>query len=318
MTDFVPSEVATVIRQPSTALFLVDSSDRKQDLSGGVFQYFEANKPWNMLINNPNALMNGFFTRLSLTELAIRWDVPNISADFGNTTLLMDISGYGSNPITITLPNQFATAACAFDAIMNSVNDLSGTTNFFLTMLPRRTAPCIYQLIGNNKAPGTNGGFFKFRTGVLSQQLNATSTNLTKFYEPTSPDLRPFSFIDFTSQNLTYNQDLKDSTTNPVNVDIIQRFYFAYEQENTYDKYNFPILMGYRPFVVKQQYNPPKQIRWSPQQPIGQVQFEVYGKATPGYVAASVTATRQPQLYSPLTNKAYLTNYQFTLQVSEN
>lgn len=320
MVDFVPDERATAIRVPSTAILAVDSSDRRVDLSSNYID-----PVWDFTINRPQSVLNGFFTRIGLTELAIRWDTPNISSRLGNNTLNMEISGNPAIAINMTFPNQFCiNAACIFDGIIKYVNDLSGTTNFYLTMVDGLSGapgmnplrPCTYQLRGNNIAPGTNGGFFKFLDTPLARQLNIFApglygaNNYTTYYEPTSPDLRPFYFIDFISPNLTYNQSLKDTSTNPNNVDILTRFYFSYEEENTYDKYNYPILMGYRPFVTKVQYNPPKQIRWTADQPIGQIQFQVYGEPTP-------QVPRQNSNYGLITLPSYLTDYEFTLQVSE-
>lgn len=322
MTDFVPEEIATPIRVPSTANLCVDSADRRVDLSGNYPE-----PVWSFLINRPNSLLNGFFTRVGLTELALRWDTPNISSTLGNNTILLDISGYGSNPITLTFPNQFCgTAADVLDGIRNAVNDLSGTTNFFLSITTGQTfsgttrlRQSTYQLLGNNKAPGTNGGFYRIRNTPLALQMNLfqwayneVNNKYTKYYEPTSPDLRPFYYIDFVSPQLTYNQSLKDATTNEVVVDVLTRFYFSYSAENTYDKYNYPILMGYKPFVIRETYNPPKQIKWSANQPIGQIAFQVYGQPVP----QDELPGRYKQ-YGLLNIPSYLTNYQLTLQVSE-
>jgi hypothetical protein len=133
----------------------------------------------------------------------------------------------------------------------------------------------------------------------------------SKYVEPTTPDLRPFAFIDLVSPNLTYNQSLKDATSNLIVVDVLQRFYFAYDAENTYDKYNFPILMGYRPFVVERMFNPPKQIKWENNMPVGQLQLLVYGQPIPLNTNPPPAST-----YNVITLPSYYTNYGFTLQVS--
>lgn len=323
MASFVPTEKATPIRQPSTANLCIDSADRRRDASGVFIE-----SVWDFTINRPQSILNGFFTRVGMTETYLKWDVPNISKSLGNNTLLLDISGYGSNPITILFPNQFCgTAAAVLDSIAAYVNDLSGTTNFYFTIAPNqgggtKLASQTWQLIGNNVPPGTNGGFFKFRDTPLARQMNIYSPTLGKYQEPTSPDLRPYTCIDFVSPNLTYNQDLKDATTNSVVVDVLQRFYFSYAAENTYDKYNFPILMGYKPFVYERMYNPPKQIRWDPSQPIGQIQLQVWGLQNPTVTPTNgvfnpLTNTYTGTTYGPINLNPYFTNYGFTLQVSE-
>ena len=84
-------------------------------------------------------------------------------------------------------------------------------------------------------------------------------------------------YLDFTSQQLTYNQDLKDSTTNLIVRDVLCRWYMASSNENqVYDKYGYALSMGYKPFKARRTFSPPKQIRWSNNQPVGQLSFQVY------------------------------------------
>ena len=317
MSGFVPAEKSTTIRMPSTANLCVDSADRAVDASGNYIE-----PVWDFRINRNQSILNGFFTRIGMTETYLKWDTPNISTALGNRTLSLDISGSPPYVINMNFPNQFCgTAAAIFDAIIKYVNDLSGLSGFYFTMLPNQgglnyLAPSTYQLIGNEVTPGTNGGYFQFADTPLARQLNILNLpnppGLVKYVEPTSPDLRPFAFIDFVSPNLTYNQDLKDATTNQVVVDVLQRFYFALSEENSYDKYNFPILMGYKPFVIERMFNPPKQIRWDNIQPVGQLQIQVYGQPLPLNLNP---ATRKN--YGVITLPSYFTNFGFTLQVSE-
>ena len=311
--NYVPAEKAQVIRQPSTANLCIDSIDRTVDSTGAFVE-----PVWDFLINRPNSILNGYFTRFGLTETYLKWDTPNISSSLGNNTLLLDISGYGSNPVTITFPNQFCgTAAAVLDSIAAYVNDLSGTTQFYFTIAPNQgglttLASQTWQLIGNQVGGGTSGGYFKFNDTPLARQMNILSLTLVKYREPTTPDLRPFSYIDFVSPSLTYAQDLKDATSNQVVVDVLQRFYFAYQAENTYDKYNFPIFMGYKPFVIDRMFNPPKQVKWEPNLPVGQLRIQIYGQPIP---LNTNPATAKP--YGVITLPSYFTNFGFTIQVSE-
>lgn len=301
MSDFIPTEKGVPIRMPSTANLCVDSLDSYGDLSGNL----PGQSVWNFTIQPKNSIFNGFFTRIGLTEIALKWDTPNISSRIGNNTLLLDISGAGANPYTLTFPNQFAnTAADILDGIKNYVNDISGTTGGFTFTISNgqnTLRPSTYQMIGSRT--------FKFRDTTLAQQMNIYSSSYQLYVEPTAPDLRPFAYIDFVSPNLTYNQDLKDGSTNKNVVDVLQRFYFA-EEFTAVDKYNFPILLGYSPFVIVRAYNPPKQIKWSAQQPIGQLQFQLYGQL----VALDKTTNRQ---YGLINLNGYGTSYNLTLQVSE-
>jgi hypothetical protein len=75
----------------------------------------------------------------------------------------------------------------------------------------------------------------------------------------------------------------------------------AWDVEPQYDAYGFPILMGYKKFVVRRLFNPPKQIRWTNNQPLGNIAFQVYDDTG-----------------SLLTASAEENNWLMTLQFSEN
>jgi hypothetical protein len=85
-------------------------------------------------------------------------------------------------------------------------------------------------------------------------------------------------YIDFVSYQLTYNQELKDSSTNQSTRDILFRWYLTQNPSTYPDRYGFPINPTYAPFYERRPIAFPKQIKWSNNQPIGQLQFEVYAK----------------------------------------
>jgi hypothetical protein len=173
MTDFIPAEKATTVRPSSTANLCIDSYDRKVDVSGNF-----VSPVWNFTINRSNSPLNGYFRRLAMTEFHLKWDTPNISSGLGNNTLKLDISG-GPFGTTMTFPNQFCgTAAAVLDSINTYVNDLSGSTNFYFKIANNqggltKLASTTYQLIGNVKGAGTNGGYFRFRDTHLARQMNS-------------------------------------------------------------------------------------------------------------------------------------------------
>ena len=299
---------------------MVDASDRDS-----------ANypSPFNFIIQRPNSILNGFFNRIGTTEVVLEWDWPtiqstNYNGGSGNNTLIFDISGYGANPITYSMGSQYAiTAADVLNGFVSYVNDLSGTTNFFLSVIYFVTPPAAsptWTLIGRSTAGGNAALPFAFRYTTLSKQFNFSGStqvpppqiNFTAYYQLFNADLRPYRFIDFVSRTLTYNQDLKDASTNKTVVDVLCRWYMSYDSEMKYDAYDLPIHMGYSPFSLRRLFNPPKQIRWDMIQPVGQMSFEVWGELYPQdnnavYPYQQISGTKY--------NK---TNYYLTLQVSEN
>ena len=250
---------ATTIRFPATANFLVDSIDRTEGETSA-----------NFLISKKNSLFNGFFTRLAVNELVLDWCVPNVAAAFNDNTFSVTVTGAGGNPYVVTLPDGFYTVKEALDALVTLLNAATGRT-FSITQVGQT------QYL---KIDGVNTFFVNDNDSNLPLFLglgDAVGATPANSFAIICPKLLPYTYIDFVSANLTYCQDLKDNTTNFVNRDVLYRWVFAWDNETSYDAYGFPILQGYNPFVARRYLNYPKQIKWDNIQPIGQVEFQVYG-----------------------------------------
>lgn len=250
--DAIPSERGTTFRYPSTANLYVDSLDRVNPNDSSA----------NFLINRPNNILSGFFTRLALNEIVLDYGVPNVRAVDSNNTFSVLI---GSTPQNITLSDGFYTAKEALDRIVALLNIAVGSATFSIT----------------TDADGdvflTNTSNYTIVETNLSVQLNITGSataSLSKLVE--SPVLLPTKYIDIVCDNLTYCQDLKDTSTNATARDVLYRWYFAWDNECSYDAYGFPILQGYRQFIQRRYLSFPKQIKWDNNQPIGQLSFQIY------------------------------------------
>ena len=282
--DFSTRESVTV-RNPATANLMIDSNDRDET----IFP-----TPWDFQITKRQSIMNGYFTRIGTSEVVLEWFESNIGA--GNNTIVFDISGTGANPYnssdTIVLNEDNYTVARALDAIVQQLNDLSGTTG------------CVFSINNNLIPPRIEcaGGVFVIQDGVLQGQLDIIS-GPSKAIDAgiLNPDLRPYRYIDFVSEDLTYNQNLKDNSTAIHERNVLCRWYFSNDEQPVLDKYGFTILMGYTQFCFRRLYNPPKQIRWSADQPIGNLRFSVYDDL--GELITEFTGT---------------SNWLMTLQLSEN
>lgn len=296
---------AVTIRYPATANLMLDSADRAP-----------ANypSPFDFSIQRPNSILNGFFTRIGTTEQVLEWDTPNIQD--GNRLLSVDISGTPPIIINVGFQRCYSTAANALNFLIKTVNDVSGTSNFYFTL---DISGSVYNLVGrdlsNNLYP------WRLYDSVLARQLtlygdDAYYTSYRTAREIVAPDLRIYRYIDFVSAPLTYNQDLKDASTQKFVVDVLARWYFADDSTDTndYDQYGFPIYMGYAPFVMRRIFNPPKQIRWDRIQPIGQLTFSVYGKKFPQAPAAY----DYKNMGTDKELRYFNTNWLMTLQISED
>jgi hypothetical protein len=329
MVDYIPIEKGQTVRQPSTANLMVDSDDRNIN----SYPYWT-----NFSIQKPTAILNGYFTRIGVTETVLQWGEPTIAPD---TEGYMDISSNGVITRGVLLElNQLGIPTWAtaeqlcqdvsngvFTPALSTVADLSGASFHFSNPRPGTVA---MDLSGN-----TTGQSIQWRPRT---RLNLPEKmNLWKKFYLTAPntwasdnvgwrtidvfyfiDPRFTRYIDIVSPDLTYAQDVKDSSTQQKDKNVLVRWYLDWDdsQSGLLDGFGFPILQGCRPFSQRRLYNPPKQIRWEPNLPIGNLSFEVYGddgnplESTAEFLAA----IQNPSVFGQAISSS---EFLLTLQVSE-
>lgn len=297
----MPDDRSVTIRQPATANLLIDSLDRNDT---------NYPSPFNFSIIKPQAIQNGFFNRIGTTEVVLEWCEPNINNEPTrlNNVIAIDISGTAANTYvgtqTVTLTVGCYTVKEVLDTIVAKLNAVTGTTGatFAVTftngIVTLTVTGAVYRIQFNDQAAAGS---------ILANQLEIIQETYTNSKQVRCPDIRPFRYIDFVSQQLTYNQELKDATTNSLVRDVLCRWYFSEDVPTALDAYGFPILMGYKPFVRRRLFSPPKQIRWSNDQTIGNLQFQVYGWVPYIGLTPDVIQTDNED-----------TNWLMTLQLSEN
>ena len=290
--DRVKEPQSVTIRMPATANLMLDAADR----SGTEPSMF------NFSITRPQSILNGFFNRIATTEVVLEWDLPNISAVIGNNDFTVNVGGTST---TINLPTAFMTVKQCLDALVSLLNAAATGVTFSITQTNGVTS-----LTGSG-AFFVEGGVLAFMLGIDTDVAPATSFAIIQ------PDLRQWRYLDFVSPNLTYNQDLKDATTNTTSRDVLCRWYMDWEEQPQLDGYGFPILMSYTPFCARRLFNPPKQIRWDSIQPVGQLTFQVYGAASLAVQAAGQEYELPVPMWIEYPNTGY-SNWLMTLQVSEN
>ena len=289
MTTFLPAEKGMTIRQPSTANLMLDSADR--------------NKTRNPLansfsINRSQSILNGFFTRIGTTEVVFEYKTANISADLSNNSVSYDLSGVVSGTLSgsFTISEGNYSVSDALTAIAEKLTDISGTWTATEYQGGAVIAPAANVYISLGGALAESLGI---ETTLLLVGPTGAGTLPGLYCEDNLADLRPYRYLDFVSQQLTYNQDLKDGSTSIVNRDVLCRWYMAYDEAPQLDALGFPILMGYKPFTLRRLFNPPKQIRWDNIQPVGNISFQVF---------------TDQNVLAPFSNN---TEWLMTLQVSE-
>ena len=284
-TPLNQQNIGTTIRQPSTANLSIDSTDRVG------FQVRGGGDPANFTISKNENIMSGFFTRITPQEIVLDWAMPNIQNYKGieNDVFAVFIAGYGGNSTQIiALTPGFYTIAECLDAMVAGLNaSYFGTTaGLTFTLYTNQSAPPNKQRSGRARIQCVDGSNnpknFTFASSYtnnfyfyLPSQLGIPINVAQSQFVIDKPNLVFTPYIDFTSPQLTYNQALKDGSTALTNSDTIYRWYFAWDGVPDYDEYGFAINMGYKPFIVRRIIPYPKQIAWTPNQPIGQLTFQV-------------------------------------------
>jgi hypothetical protein len=246
----------TTIRNPATANLLIDSIDRPVTQQSG-----------NFTINKKYSILNGFFTRMAVTEAVVDWCVDNISEITANNTFTVSIGG---TLTTVTFEDGSYTVATLLDQLVVLLNTAEGQGQTFSIIAPGGAGGFI------GAAALASTGTFTILESNLQNELNIVANTAGTVFPVSCPVLLPYTYIDFVCSDLTYNQSLKDTTTNSFETNVLYRWYFAWEGPAPVDAYGYPIYQGYQRFIARRSIAFPKQIRWENNMPIGQLSFQVY------------------------------------------
>jgi hypothetical protein len=294
-------ERGVTVRPSSSANFYVDSVDKPPIYGSGDFT-----------INKNQSLFNGFFKRISTAEVVMDWGLPNVSSWWGNSTIVVYINNAGVvSRWSVTIEDGFYTIQEALERLTTLLNALVGIPAVFSygntganvslgASLPflvywsqtegvlDPTAPAITN-VNYTPAKALARALFAstlLYTGAVPPLAASPFFTATKLIQ--SPLLLGTRYVDIVSPQLTYNQDLKDSTTATVQRDVLYRWYLAWDTIPLTEQLQvapgpppefiqtFPIYQGYTPFLQRRVLPYPKQILWNANQPIGQVSFNCY------------------------------------------
>jgi hypothetical protein len=285
------------IRQPSTAFFGVSSADRYRTITE---RRTRPTYPFSFNISRGESLLNGFFTRLALTEFQINWGLPNISSAWGNNTIIFKQPA-PAVPFLITLPDQFYTPQDVADVIQNIIQ-FAFPAIAFLAQCDKATGIINFSANVNiSFSPVNLNAVYKELFDMLNFSYNAVAQGTTPALGVNTgiPVLRFTEYIDVVCEQLTAVQDVKDTSTSKTPRDILARIYLdeATPSDATYQNlvateirdnafaitgYNTNAIgsgaknNGVRPFIIYRQFATPKQIKWEQALPLGNVIFEIY------------------------------------------
>ena len=325
----------TPFRPPAVAVLTIDSRDRV-NVDRATGYRIDTTTPYQILINKGQSVMNGFFTRVGLTEINMQWDTPNVIASGpcqNNTLLLEEGAAAGvstvidSYLIRVTegfyTPNELAKAIqlkltadtvfgtvnweCRYDERDNSffIRDVLDTVVFRIRPQNVGAADDLCNLMGYS---------------TPSQQFTSSihSSYATMIYTP---------YFDIVSNNLTKKQNVRDNGTSFLTgQNLLTRVYLVpigtnVQRERTDVTPATPLadtnILGCRPFTLYREYNVPKQIYWDAQEFINVIDLQLVDYK-------GRTLYSRPQLPLVLVDPSQTisysgeaANYQLTLQVTE-
>ena len=285
------------VRQPAVSVLTIDTADRRVfDLNG--FRV-DTTSPNQIYINKQQSLMNGYITRIALTELNMEWNTPNVinAAGWKNNTLTLEKSdgpnGAVLDTATVSVPEGFYTPNELAEALTGALN---GTV--YAPPQPGVFGSTNWQVVYNQ--PEQNGSFtiasagapftFFWRirpTNIASNDdlcnLMGLTTPPMSFYKALSGSYASMSYtpyFDIVSTQLTKKQNVNDnSTSTNTGRNLLARIYLNNEGFRGREDATVPNtviqpiadcqIVGVRPFSLYKEFTIPKQIYWDTKEFIG-------------------------------------------------
>lgn len=302
--NYSARDEAITQRPTSTALLTIDSEDRFKSAAEGrevptvyadIDELYASGvkinaTPYLFSIEKLQSLNNGFFTRLGVTEVNFPWGIPNINNKTNSISVSYQIAPAPIVATSIDLTDGFYTPAQIASAIQLEVRALDASLVGFTMTYGDNNMP-VFTYATNNPAvtiafdPLDNGqaGYpFGPNTRQLFDLLGFTdaNTNLSLSSYGGTTYAQAIRYIDVVCNQLTYNQALKDATSQTVNRDTLCRIYITEPgslQSAVAPSSSTFSPPGCAPTTIYRNFSQPKQIQWLPNQPItGSLTFEVY------------------------------------------
>ena len=299
-------DTAITQRPTSTALLAIDSEDRYKDWT----EYYAATptnfkSPYDFVIEKKESLMNGFFTRLGVTEVNFPWVVPNVNRRTNKIRFLYNTTA-GLGPFTevlITLRSGFRTPsqlASELQTIIRAIPEpllatFTVTYGVFTLGGAIQSAVPIFEFASNNPPvvfrwermiPNSTDYPFGPESKQLVDLLGldkpeplTPTTGFGNFAYGGATFCQAIRYIDIVCSQLVNNQALKDTMSQTVARDTLCRLYIADPSTPSNVPPNSSTFcpIGCAPFQLYRDFSTPKQINWLPNQPIGgSLRFQVF------------------------------------------
>ena len=313
MPVYKASDPAITQRPPSSALLAIDSEDRfnsytqsrgtstyvppvpnppNPDIPGYITTTNIPNtSPYDFQITRSESLLNGFASRLAVSEISFPWAIPNINVKTYQILIGYQVVGQPavaaaplfltigfSTPASIAaqielhiqgLDATLSTATFTYGANSNPVftYDSGSTTTLSFVPLPYNSA--LYPFPDTTKQLFDLLGFTNGNTALQTGGFGGYTL------------CQSIRYVDFCCPTLTYNQALKDTMSQKVARDSLCRLYLGdggNGAQSTVDP-GFAAFCppGCAPTTLYRNFSVPKYIQWMGNQPIpGTLRFTVY------------------------------------------
>ena len=336
-------------RPASSSLLTIDSGDRYENYTDELLSLGTETdinfSPYNFVIRKPESMMNGFLTRLAVTEIAFPYGTPNINSKTNQIKVSWSTDGSTvAGSLVIELATGFYIPADLAAAMQTEVRaadaSLSGFIMTYGGIATNPNVPRFFYEVPQATGKATQIWFtpVPYNTAsypypdTVKQLFNILGFNFINALPVGEPGasyvgigeytLCQFTrYIDIVCPQLTYNQPLKDTSSQKIVRDSLCRIYldqvsggFQANTKKASDSTFCPT--GCAPFTIYHNFTLPKQINWTPNQPVpGLLQFQVYDDS--GELLA--TAMDQFAIDADLGafNTAYL-DWSMTLLATEN
>lgn len=256
-----------------------------------------AGSPFNFTITNRGQLLNGFFTRIAVSEFSFIWGIPTITER--NNKFCLKYSSLGVGPVRtlfFTVPNGFytlTTLAAAIQTLVQANINLSSftitantATGEFLAQTNTATTFAFVPVNAANPASGLTGDMrtqylagrtqlfdmMAWRVGTGTLATPTPEYTLSAVQRSGVSSLLSTKFVDVVCAKLTANQASRDGSTNGQPRDILCRLYL----EANANPADIPSELGAEPFRVYRDFANPKVIGWEPSVPVAGLEFQLY------------------------------------------
>lgn len=274
---------AVDIRVPSVALLSINSADRYKPNSL-VDRYnnpangapYALTSPADFTITIPQNLMNGYFTRMAVTQILMPFNWAAVSNSTNGIYINFQPGGAGAvtqylvtlaSSATAAIPGTPSAANLA-SSLQTAIRAATGSTTF--TVVYTTTNISVFTFASGNTdkfyfsrwtSPTGVNAFTLFEVyGMSASQVLATSLQgtfgINTYRTP---------YIDIVCEQITANQALRDaSTTSGAGRTLLSRVYMCNDNASVSS-----ITFTSAGIIFQKTYSVPKQISWPANQPLG-------------------------------------------------